>query len=216
MLASLPYASFLSYSPRGTSPVSLQSQRVCYSVKQDGPYTSGRPIIEAVVGTLANAHREVFADFLGPEVVLVPVPKSAPLPSRGGGPVLWVPRRICEALVAVGLGAAVVPCVERVTAVPKSASAAPGGRPGIATHIESMRVLPELHGDSITLVDDVVTKGATLFAAASLVAGTFPHADVRAFSLIRTRGLQADIERVIDPTVGTITRNAWGDARREP
>jgi adenine/guanine phosphoribosyltransferase-like PRPP-binding protein len=78
-----------------------------------------------------------------------------------------------------------------------------------------MRVLLESPGDRITLVDDVVTRGATLFAAASLVAGTFPRADVRAFSLIRTLGLQADVERVIDPAVGTITRNRWGDAERE-
>jgi hypothetical protein len=216
LLASLPYASFLIYSPRGTSDISRQSQNVCLSVKRDGLQPSGRPLIDAVVERLATGHRGVFAAFLGPDVILVPVPRSAPMPSKGGGPVLWVPRRICEALVATGLGSAVVPCVERVTAVPKSASAGRGGRPSIAKHIESMRVLPELHGDRITLVDDVVTKGATLFAAASLIAGAFPHADVRAFALIGTRGLQAEVEQIIHPTVGTITRNRWGEAERAP
>ncbi len=135
---------------------------------------------------------------------------------RSGGPFLWVPRRISEALVAAGLGASVVPCVERVTAVAKSASAAPGQRPTIATHIESMQVLIQAPAARITVIDDVVTRGATLFAAASLLASTFPLADVRAFALIRTRGLQADIEQVVDPTVGTITRNRWGDANRDP
>jgi predicted amidophosphoribosyltransferase len=190
---------------------------VCYAVKQDGAHKDGRPLIEAVVRTLAgSAHRGFLAAFLGPDVTLVPVPRSAPQPIRGGGPVLWVPRRICEALVAAGLGAAVVPCVERVTAVQKSATAGRGARPNIAQHIESMRVQLASAGDRITLVDDVVTRGATLFGAASLVAGTFPSADVRAFSLIRTLGLQADVDRVIDPAVGTITRNRWGEAERVP
>jgi hypothetical protein len=216
LLGSLPYASFLSYSPRGTASVSLDSRRICYAVKQDGPHKSGGPMIEAIVAVLARDHRAAFADFLGPDVVLVPTPKSAPLPSRGGGPVLWVPRRISEALVAAGLGTSVVPCVERVTAVAKSASAAPGQRPTIATHMESMQVLIQAPAERITLVDDVVTRGATLFAAASLLASTFPLAEIRAFALIRTRGFQTDIDRVIDPTVGTITRNRWGDANRDP
>jgi hypothetical protein len=215
-LASLPYASFLSYSPRGTSPVSVESQRVCYSVKQDGLQPSGRPLIEAVVGTLARDHREAFAEFLGPDVTLVPVPKSAPLPSKGSGPVLWVPRRISEALAAAGLGAAVVPCVERVTAVPKSAASTRGERPSIDRHIESMQARLDLPRGPITLVDDVVTKGATLFAAARVITNAFPGVEVRAFALIRTRGLVPDVERVIDPAVGTITGNRWGEAERVP
>jgi hypothetical protein len=152
-----------------------------------------------VVGTLARDHREAFAEFLGPDVTLVPVPKSAPLPSKGSGPVLWVPRRICEALAAAGLGAAVVP-----------------GCPSIDRHIESMQARLDLPRGPITLVDDVVTKGATLFAAARVITNAFPGVEVRAFALIRTRGLVPDVERVIDPAVGTITRNRWGEAERVP
>jgi hypothetical protein len=38
--------------------------------------------------------------------------------SKGG---LWVPYRICRALVRVGLDASVEPCLERIRAVPKVA-----------------------------------------------------------------------------------------------
>jgi predicted amidophosphoribosyltransferase len=169
-----------------------------------------------VVERLARDHRETFADFLGPEVTLVPVPKSAPLPSARGGPVLWVPSRICEALVAEGLGGAVVTCVERVTAVPKSAFAARGERPSIDRHIESMRARLELPTNRITLIDDVVTKGATLFAAARVIANAFPEIEVRAFALIRTCGLVPEIAQLIEPTVGAITRDRWGEADRNP
>src|SRR5262245_14219187 len=86
LLHSFPYASFLAYSPRGTSGTSVQSQRICYSMKQDGRLSTGQPTIDYIVDRLANHHREEFAAFLGPERALVPVPKSAPLPRTGTAP----------------------------------------------------------------------------------------------------------------------------------
>ncbi len=173
-------------------------------------------MIERLIEILARDHREAFEDFLGPDVTVVPMPKSAPLPTRAGGPVLWVPNRICQALLAQGLGRSVVPCVERVTAVPKSAFAAKGERPSIDRHIKSMRPTLERPTGHITLVDDVVTKGATFFGAATVIKNAFPEVEVRAFALIRTCGLVPDVERIIEPTFGTITRNRFGDASREP
>lgn len=58
----------------------------------------------------------------------------------------------------------------------------------------------------ITVVDDFVTKGATLLAAASRVQEAFPEAEVRAFALVRTKGLVADIESIGEPCEGLITR----------
>jgi adenine/guanine phosphoribosyltransferase-like PRPP-binding protein len=58
----------------------------------------------------------------------------------------------------------------------------------------------------ITIVDDFVTKGATLLAAASRVQEAFPEAEVRAFALVRTKGLVADIESISEPCEGLITR----------
>jgi adenine/guanine phosphoribosyltransferase-like PRPP-binding protein len=68
----------------------------------------------------------------------------------------------------------------------------------------------------ITLVDDVVTKGATLLAAASLLAQAFPEAEIQAFALIRTMGLVPEVERIVDPVVGRIFRTPSGGADRRP
>jgi predicted amidophosphoribosyltransferase len=81
---------------------------------------------------------------------------------------------------------------------------------------DSMRVnRPVERPDRITIVDDVVTKGATLLAGASLLREAFPDTEVRVFALVRTRGLVSEIDRIVDPVVGTI-RNRCGGADREP
>ena len=41
-----------------------------------------------------------FADYFGPDALLVPAPRSSPLRSNS----LWVPKRLTEALVKNGLG----------------------------------------------------------------------------------------------------------------
>jgi adenine/guanine phosphoribosyltransferase-like PRPP-binding protein len=69
--------------------------------------------------------------------------------------------------------------------------------------------------ERVTIVDDVVTKGSTLLAAASHVKSVLPGTEVRAFALVRTRGLVDEIESIIDPCVGIIAR-AGNDARRDP
>ena len=72
-----------------------------------------------------------------------------------------------------------------------------------------------INAKRILVVDDIVTKGATLLAGASRIAEAFPEADVHAFALIRTLGLVPDVERMIDLTVGQI---AWDgvDVHRSP
>ena len=67
----------------------------------------------------------------------------------------------------------------------------------------------------ITIVDDVVTKGATLLAAASLIKDRFPDSEVKAFAVVRTMGFIDDIERIKRPCTGTITLEG-GEAMREP
>lgn len=170
-------------------------------------------MIEYAVARMQSEMPLDLADFLAADVTLVPIPGSAPLLPNG----LWVARRICEAMRAVGLGQSVLPCLQRVTAVPKSAYAARGARPSPQQHYDSMRVNPQLHRPMrITLIDDVVTLGATFIAAASLVKEEFPEAEVRAFALIRTRGLTPEIAQVVDPVVGEITLDVLGKADRNP
>jgi adenine/guanine phosphoribosyltransferase-like PRPP-binding protein len=67
----------------------------------------------------------------------------------------------------------------------------------------------------MTIVDDVVTKGATLLACATLLQATFQGATVRGFGLVRTRGLQPEVEKIVDPCVGLITWNG-GSVDRQP
>jgi hypothetical protein len=218
LLSELRFGSFLVYSPRGTSELSQRSRRICHRIKTDG--VLGQPpvrIIEYTVARLreAIANDEV-ADLLAPDVMLVPCPRSAPFPP-GQRPALWIPLRICEALRAAGFGSQLLPCLERIEAVQKSAFAGPGERPSVSQHIATMRVTETLDRPArITLIDDVVTKGATLLAAASLVAQAFPGADLRGFALVRTMGLVADIERIVEPIIGRITALPTGGTDRRP
>jgi predicted amidophosphoribosyltransferase len=130
---------------------------------------------------------------------------------------LWVGREICQVLVARGLGKEVHPYVERANAVPKSAFALPADRPKPSTHYASFVVTRSLFPPrSITLVDDVITKGATLIAAASCISSAFPDCEVRAFALIRTMS-QQEVNSILDPCLGTITFNSARDStHREP
>ena len=67
----------------------------------------------------------------------------------------------------------------------------------------------------VVLVDDVVTKGRTLLAAAARLHEAFPTIDIRAFALLRTMGLGQRVDRLLDPCVGEIRWRA-GDAHRNP
>jgi predicted amidophosphoribosyltransferase len=155
-----------------------------------------------------------FADFFGDDVVLMPVPASTP---RKDTKALWVGERICKALLDEGLAPSMLPNIVRDHQVPKSAFQAPGNRPSVKTHYDSISVHDELLKPSrILLVDDIVTKGCTLLACASRVHNVFPEAEVRAFAMIRTMGLVPDIDKTKDPCVGLISAKEGDDAYRTP
>ncbi len=217
LLSELPFGALLAYSPRGTSELSQQSRGLCYRIKTDG--LIGDPparAIERAVERLSDISCSAVREFLAQRAILVPCPPSAPFPPRQK-PALWVPLRICEALRNAGYGSAILPCLERVEAVPKSAFATPGERPSPSQHMRSMSIVKPLGSpERITIVDDVVTKGATFLAAASLLADAFKDVEIRAFSLVRTMGLIPNIDRIVDPVVGRIRRTLGGGADREP
>ncbi len=209
LLSSLPFGSYLVYSPRGTSEVSKRSRNLRDRIK-----AGDKDLIRQIADRLASGFgASGLAAVLGPEVVLVPAPRSSPLLPGG----LWPPKLVADALVAVGLGKSVVPCLERTEAVPKSAFAKPGERPSARRHYETMRVNAELLPASrLTLVDDFLTKGNTLLGGATRMIEVYPSYEVAAFGLVQTKGFLLEIERVIDPCVGTITLVGDDDASRSP
>jgi predicted amidophosphoribosyltransferase len=154
----------------------------------------------------------LLADYFGATDLLVPVPGSAP--SLAGGS--WVAKHLAVALVNEGLGGAAWSGLRRIRAVRKSATAAPGERPTVNLHYESFFIeRPAIPPERIVLIDDVVTKGRTLLAAATRVHEAFPCAQIRAFALVRTMGLVTGIQRLLDPCKGEI-RWSCGDAYRRP
>lgn len=196
LLSSLPFAALLIYSPRGQSEISQRSRRVRDAIK-----TARSDILERSMQKL----RELggMEPFLGADVVLVPAPRSAPIRDAT---TLWPAQRICAQLVAGKHGREVLPCLTRTVAVPKSAFAVSGERPDVSRHFETMAVEGALvRAKRITIVDDVITKGATLLAAASRVQEAFPEAEIRAFALLRTMGLIEEIDKIVDPCAGTVT-----------
>jgi predicted amidophosphoribosyltransferase len=154
----------------------------------------------------------LLADYFGATDLLVPVPGSAP--SLAGGS--WVAKHLAVALVNEGLGGAAWSGLRRIRAVRKSATAAPGERPTVNLHYESFFIeRAAIPPERIVLIDDVVTKGRTLLAAATRVHEAFPCAQIRAFALVRTMGLVTGIQRLLDPCKGEI-RWRCGDAYRRP
>jgi hypothetical protein len=154
----------------------------------------------------------LLAGFFGLSDVLVPVPGCAPFLTGG----VWAANHLAAALVNEGLGGTAWPGLRRVRPVRKSATAAPGERPTVYLHYESFLIeRPMILPERIILIDDVVTKGRTLLAAASRVHEAFPRAQVRAFALVRTMGLVSGIPHLLDPCKGEI-RWRSGDAHRSP
>jgi hypoxanthine phosphoribosyltransferase len=100
--------------------------------------------------------------------------------------------------------------------VGRSSSAWMWERPTVQQHYQSFAVRPTAKAaKNILLVDDVITKGRTLAAAAMRMQEAFPKADVRAFALIRTMGFVLDVPRLFEPCQGVIHWNGE-DAYRAP
>ena len=153
---------------------------------------------------LAGSHPHIVTDFLDQNTTLIPVPRSAPLSDKTA---LWPSATLSDKLVRGGLGKRVLPVLRRVHQVPKSALATRGDRPTPEIHFASLTVDHEIQDvpGTITLVDDIVTRGATLIAAASRLKKAFPKSMIRAFALVRTMSLIDNIENRRDPCCGRIT-----------
>ncbi len=209
MIRCLAYASCYVYSPTGVGAVCERS-RLLRTLLKEGDAVFLRKYACRV--RQQAEYSPQLAGFFGATDLLVPVPRSTPCPKGG----LWAAEHLAVALLAAGLGGAAWPGLHRVRAVRKSATALPGTRPTVNVHYESFDFdrSPDVP-ESIVLIDDVVTKGRTLLAAASRVQDAFPDSRIRAFALLRTMGLISQIRQLLDPCRGEIRWKA-GDAYRSP
>jgi len=207
LLSELRFGSFLVYSPQGKSELSSRSREYCYAVKAGQSEALARIIARLASDFLSTGLSAV----LGPDVTLVPAPRSSVLVAGG----LWPTQLTADALVAARLASSVLPALTRTTAVPKSSFQARGERPNARRHYDTIAVELGLATSRITIVDDVLTKGNTLLGAATRLAEAYPNADIAAFGLIRTMGFIPEVTTIIDPCVGTI-RNVFDEAQRTP
>lgn len=202
------YAAFANYSPRGVSEPSKRSQRITDALKKGHV-----PQIEQMIPRLSEPAAAHLGPFLNAAVTLVPVPRSTPIKEDA----LWPSKVIADVLLQAGYGASVTPLIQRISPVQKSAFAAAGHRPLVPEHKASLQVQTDLlHPEQITLIDDVLTKGATTAACAELLQEAFPEATIRIFAVMRTLGFEPEIETVFDPVVGTIIRHPSGLTYRDP
>ena len=214
-LRNVAFCSCYVYSPRGNSFGSAASRQLCARLKLGD--AAWLPSYAGVVRELTMRH-EAFAELLTADAVLVPVPGSDPSTTR-----VWAAERLAVALHGVLLGNSVWLGVRRRFPVRKSATALNADRPTTQQHFESLSVQhPSARGTSgcsgpprIVLIDDVITKGRTILAAAARLHETFPDAYISAFALVRTMGFLDDVSRFLEPCAGFV-RWGGGDARREP
>jgi predicted amidophosphoribosyltransferase len=204
----LAYASCYVYSPAGKGEICERSRLLRALLKEGDAHF----MVKYAVRVQQQAGQcSQLAGFFRDTDVLVPVPRSS---TKSCG--TWVAADLARALVHEGLGTMAWPGLRRVCAVPKFATAARGARPTVSCHFESFLMeRRSVDPASVVLIDDVITKGRTFLAAAARVREAFPHAQIRAFALLRTMGFIARVEHLLDPCRGEI-RWLGGDARRIP
>lgn len=214
-LSHLEYGALLTYTPRGDSLEAKHSKDVMYVLKRDGFISQPQTLMsEWIAQTIRQKMPELpFASFFQPNTILIPIPKSS-LMQRN---TLWVPERIATALVKIGVGKSATSCLVRAKPVRKSAFCTSAERPMALEHYETMSVQGSLSPpEEILLIDDIVTRGATLLGAANRLLDAFPQTRIRAFAAMRTISNPNEFEKVYFPCAGTIDLTDWGETFRSP
>lgn len=214
LIRSLEYGAFLVFSPKGQTKISQDSKTVCYALKNDRAFSSSGRTASRDIAQMLKDHfaRLPFAEWFDGSALLVPVPRNTPLVPNA----LWPANALCRAIVEIGLARETMPLLSRTKPVKKSATAERGHRPRPDEHYETLRATASLNPvRRAVLVDDVVTKGSTLVAAASRLREVLPNSEIVGFSAVRTMGLIPEVDRIIQPVRSTITFNGFDAARHD-
>ncbi len=202
-ITDIEFGSLLTYSPRGITDEEARSRTFKAKLKTDGFLEKEEILMTEYIaqGIKNNLEKLPFADFFKANTVLVPTPSS----SLTKADTLWVPQRLASALVNNGLGEKVSSCLERTTPLRKSHTSSNTNRPKAHEHYESMSVQKELSEPSeILLIDDFITRGATLIGAANRLADAFPKTKIRTFVGIKTISNPKNFRKIYDPCIGKI------------
>lgn len=216
-LSEIHFASFLAYCPRSESEVAKRSRRWMNRLKCDSlfglPDQPQQPTTRWIAQRLlARLEEGDLSGYFRDAPLLIPVPSS----TKQQPGTAWVPLSLAREMHGQGLGCHVSPCLMRSKVVRKSSTALPEQRPRTREHFESMTLERDLLDDpqDILLVDDIVTRGATLLGAAQRIQEGFPKSRVRAFAAIRTVSDPRKFEAIYAPVTGKITLRGEETYRR--
>ena len=193
----VPFSSLFAYIPKSQRPsmygVPLEAYQLTIALKQ------GRETDRLITDLRTSLNSGHFADLFGPDVVMVPAPGHAPRRSQDQ---FWATLFLVNA-IAQALGGEVGSYLQRRKAVNKAAYSRPEDRPTFRTHLNTIACEGPPAGlftpQRITVVDDVITRGATLAACVYLLKQAYPSAEVRAFAVVRTLRNTTNIARVMNP-----------------
>ncbi len=215
-LQRIEFGALLSYSPNGRGLRDLASKGVMSAVKNDEFIVAeGKRIqmSEFVAKTVRQKRESLpFSRLFDSSPVLVPTPSS----SLKKPDSLWPANRITLALQEE-LGSEASECLVRVKPLPKSATSAAPNRPTAVQHFESLQVQELLSKPkAILLVDDVVTRGATLLGAANRLVESYPDAQIAAFVALRSVSNPSEFKDVREAVDGFVTLQPNGGTLRRP
>ncbi len=203
--------SWMVYSTRGRSAASMCARYVIVRLKRGRMEPrSGRFWADLLIAQFARQAPATVRQLFTSPVTLVPVPVC-----RAGvaaSTAVWPALALCHELCRRGLGDEVQTVLRRVDAVANSAWV-PGHRPSVEEHFHSLGVTSAAtEPRRFLLVDDVVTRGSTLLAAARRLKVAYPAVHVDAFALARVQGA-GDVEQAIQPCLEHIKLTRTGCIR---
>jgi len=216
-ISQIDFGSFLTYSPYGETDIEKHSRTERTRLKRDEyrNIESKQTLMSDYLVELIKKRLDTlpFASFFNKNSVLIPAPSSSLSQPNS----LWVPKRLANALVKMGLGKDVKPCLQRVKAVAKSSKSKSEDRPKVIDHYNSMAVQKILdEPKEILVIDDIVTRGSTLLGAINKLTDAFPNVRIQGFAFMRTITNSNEFESIVKPCTGKIILRDDGWPLRRP